>query len=107
MPPFFCASAMTCRASVVLPEDRPVDLDDAPARQAADAERDVEPEGARRDRLHVDRAVVGPQPHDRALAEVLLDVLERLVERLVLVHLPCDDAELRSVHVRSHLIYGL
>ena len=34
---------------------RPVDLDDAAARQAADAERDVEAERAGRDRLDVDR----------------------------------------------------
>jgi hypothetical protein len=34
---------------------RPVDLDDAPARQAADAERDVEAERARRNRLDLDR----------------------------------------------------
>ena len=34
---------------------RPVDLDDAAARQAADAERDVEAERAGRDRLDLDR----------------------------------------------------
>ena len=37
---------------------RPVDLDDAAARQAADAERDVEPERAGRDRLDLDRLLV-------------------------------------------------
>ena len=81
---------------------RPVDLDHAPARQAADAQRDVEPERARRDGLHLDALVVGAEPHDRALAEVLVDLIERGLERLLLVHAsPFDHAERRLFHRES------
>ena len=65
---------------------RPVDLDDAAARQAADAERDVEAERAGRDRLDVHRLVVLAEPHDRALAEGALDLGERGIQRLRLIH---------------------
>ena len=65
---------------------RPVDLDDAAARQAADAEGDVEPERARGHRLGLDRLLALAETHDRALAEGLLDLRERGIERLVLVH---------------------
>ena len=65
---------------------RPVDLDDAAARQAADAERDVEAERAGGDRLDLHRPVVLAEPHDRALAEGALDLGERGVQRLRLVH---------------------
>ena len=67
---------------------RPVDLHDPAARQAADAERDVEGDGAGRDHLER-RAGVVAQPHDRALAELLLDVGERGVEGLLAVCQPC------------------
>ena len=86
-PPFFCASATQWSASVVLPEDfGPEDLDHAPARQAADAERDVEPERAGGNGLHLDRLRRFAQPHDRALAERPLDLGEGGVERFRLVH---------------------
>ena len=67
---------------------RPVDLDDAAARQAADAERDVEPERAGRDGLDLHRLLALAEPHDRALAEGALDLRERRVEsfRLVFIH---------------------
>ena len=39
---------------------RSIDFDDAALRQTADAERDVEPERARRDRLDVDRLSLAP-----------------------------------------------
>ena len=57
-----------------------------PARQAADAEREVEAERAGRD--HLDLLVAGTRAHahDRALAEGPLDLRERGVERLVLFH---------------------
>ena len=59
MPPRFCASAMHVQRQRRLARGfRPVDLDDAALGQAADAERDVEPERAGRDRLDVDRLVV-------------------------------------------------
>jgi hypothetical protein len=43
---------------------RTVDFDDATARQAADAERDVEPERAGGHRLYVHRLHVLTKPHD-------------------------------------------
>ena len=88
MPPRFCASATTCSASVVLPEQfRPVNLDDAAARQAADAERDVEAERAGGDRLDLDRLLVLAEPHDRALAAIPLDLRDRRLQRLLFIHL--------------------
>jgi hypothetical protein len=54
---------------------RPVDLDDAAPRQAADAERDIEPERARRNRLDLDDALVLPSfmieplPNERSIWE--------------------------------------
>jgi hypothetical protein len=62
-----------------------VDLDDAPARQAADAERDVEPERAGRDDRQVVRDLRLAHLHDRALAELLLDLRQRGGERLALL----------------------
>ena len=63
---------------------RPVDLDDPAARQAADAEGDVEGDRAGRD--HLDRRPdVVAQAHDRALAELPVDLGEGGVERLVAV----------------------
>ncbi len=65
---------------------RAVDLDHAAARQAADAERDVETERARRDGLDLDGLLVLAEPHDRALAEGPLDLRQRRLQRLGLVH---------------------
>jgi hypothetical protein len=64
---------------------RSEDLDDAPARQAADAEREVEGERPGRDSAGRDLAVV-VHPHDRALAELALDLAERNVESLLAIH---------------------
>jgi hypothetical protein len=49
---------------------RPVNFDHAAARQAADAERDIEPERAGRDRLDLDAFLSAAQLHRRALAEM-------------------------------------
>ena len=65
---------------------RPVDFDHPAARQAADAERDVEPERAGGHDLDVHRLVVLAELHDRALAEIPLDLGQRRVQRLRLVH---------------------
>ena len=62
---------------------RPEDLDDAPARDAADPEREVERERAGRDRRNRDVGLVA-HAHDRALAERLLDLSERRRQRLIL-----------------------
>ncbi len=64
---------------------RPVDFDDPAARQAADAERDVEAERARRHRLDLHR-LLALEAHDRALAEGPFDLRQGGVERLGLVH---------------------
>ena len=63
---------------------RPVDLHDPAARQAAQAERDVEGDRARRDDLERCAGLV-TQAHHRALAELLLDLGERDVQRLLAV----------------------
>jgi hypothetical protein len=67
---------------------RPVDLDDPALGQAADAKRDVEAQRAGRGRLDLHRRAVGAKPHDRALAELPLDLRERAFQRLRLVHVP-------------------
>src|SRR5271166_2138379 len=65
---------------------RAVDLDDAAARHAADAQRQIQAERARRDHLDllVDAALA--HAHDRALAEGAFDLRQRGVECLVLFH---------------------
>src|SRR5690606_11816616 len=64
---------------------RPVDFDDAPARQTADTKRDIQTERSRRDHIDVvDRACIA-EAHDRALAELLFDLPERGGERLLAI----------------------
>ena len=65
---------------------RPVDLDHPAARQAADAERNIEAERAGGDGVHVHRLVVLAEPHDRALAEIALDLGERGIKGLRFIH---------------------
>ena len=63
---------------------RSVDLDDAPARKPADAERHVERDRSGRDDL--DRgAFVAAQAHDRPLAELAVDLGESRFEGLLAV----------------------
>src|SRR5262249_26872021 len=65
---------------------RPVDLHDAAARVAADAERDVQAERAARDgRDLVVEALPLLEPHDRALAVLLLDAGDGELEGGVLL----------------------
>src|SRR3954468_21018512 len=64
---------------------RPEDLDDPAAGQAPDAEREVERERTGGDGLHPDVALLA-EAHDGALPELLLDLAECHVERLVTVH---------------------
>ena len=61
------------------------DLDDAPARQAADAEREVERQRAGRDRADRDVRLVA-HLHHGALAEVALDLPEGDVQCLLAIH---------------------
>ena len=56
---------------------RPIDFDHTAARQAADAQGDVQPERAGRDGFDVFCHLVVAQAHDRALAELLLDLGQR------------------------------
>ena len=65
---------------------RPVDLDHAALRKPTNAKRDVEAERAGGDRLDFDGLLVLAKPHDRALAEGALDLGERGVQSLGLVH---------------------
>ena len=60
-------------------------LDDAAARQAADAEREVERERPRRDGADRDLGRV-VHLHHRALAELPLDLPQRDVECLLAIH---------------------
>ena len=60
---------------------RAEDLDDAAAGQAAHAERGVEGERSRGDGGDVD-LLAAPEPHDRALAELLVDLREGGLDRL-------------------------
>ena len=62
----------------------PVDLDDPPSRQTADAEGEVEREGARGDGLDRHRPLLA-HPHDGALAELLVDLGQRHVEGLLTI----------------------
>ena len=60
-----------------------VDLDDPPAREAADAQGQVEGDRAGRDGLDGHRRPLLAELHDRALAELLLDLGQRGVDGLV------------------------
>jgi len=87
MPPFFLALGHRVQRQRGLAGGfRAVNFHHPAARQAADAERDVQPERARRDGLDVHRAVVLAQFHHRALAELPLDLGERGGQGLGFVH---------------------
>jgi hypothetical protein len=66
---------------------RPVDLDDPPARVAADAQRQVEARRAAGEGLHLPIDAVFGHREDRALPELLLDGGNRQGDRLLLVGL--------------------
>ena len=77
---------------------RAEDLDDAAARQSADAERDIEPQRSCGNRLHLHRMLVLSEPHDGAFAEIPLDLTQRRFEGFLLVHvivIPFDHPEWR------------
>ena len=109
MPPFFWASAMVCSASVVLPDEfRPVDFHHPAARQAADAERDVEPERAGGNGLDIHGLVVLAEPHDRALAELALDLAQRGGKGFRFVHgRSFDETQGRLTHDVALLMAGI
>ncbi len=64
----------------------PIDFDDPPARHPADAERHVQRQRPRGDDGGAGPHRVLPQAHDRALAVLLLDLLERDLQHLVSFH---------------------
>ena len=74
---------MTCSASVVLPEDSGPKISmTRPRGTPPIAERVVDADGAGRDGLdRLDRALLA-EPHDRALAELLLDLADGQLDRL-------------------------
>ncbi len=61
------------------------DLDDPPSWQASDAERYVERHRTGRDGLDADSGVL-THPHDRSLAELLLNLAEGHIQCLVTLH---------------------
>ena len=72
---------------MVLPEPSgPKTSIDASARDAADAERDVERERAGGDGGDAGAHGVLAEPHDGALAVLLLDLLERDLQHLLAIH---------------------
>ena len=80
---------------------RPVDLDHTAARQAADAQGDVEAERTRRNGLDFRGRLVLAKPHDRAFAEGALDLRQGGVKGLGLVHGGSfHEAEIRLRHRR-------
>jgi hypothetical protein len=64
---------------------RAEDLDDSPARQPADAEREIERERPRRDGRDRHLGLVA-HAHDRPLAELALDLSECDIQSLLAVH---------------------
>ena len=65
---------------------RAVDFDDAAARQAADAERDIEAKRTCGNGVDVHRLHVLAEPHDRALAETALDLRQRGFKGFRFIH---------------------
>ena len=57
------------------------DLDDPPARHAADSERQIQRQRAGRDRADADLRALVAHAHDAALAELALDLRQRALER--------------------------
>ena len=64
----------------------PVNLENAPAGQTTDAEREIQPERAGRDHLDTLVTGLGSHTHDRAFAERTLDLRQCCIQRLVLLH---------------------
>ena len=83
---------------------RSEDLDDPPSRDAADAEREIERQGSRRDRPDLDLAV-GAEAHQQALAELLPDVGNRALESRVLGLGLLGRGVLQSCFLVCHLFF--
>ena len=75
MPPSFCASAMICSVSVVLPDDSGPKISmTRPLGHAADPQRVVQADRAGGDGGNRRNGVLLPEAHDRALAKLLFDL---------------------------------
>ncbi len=64
---------------------RSVNLDNATSRKATHAQSDIEPQGAGRNRLHLNN-LAAAKAHDRALAKGTLDLGYCCLDSLVLIH---------------------
>ena len=84
---------------------RPVNLDHPAARQAADAERDVEAQRTGRYRVGLEHLALA-ELHDRAFAEGAVDLRQRRLQRPLPVALfpPANDPQNCLSHHRSLLI---
>ena len=63
---------------------RPVDFNDASARNAADAQRQIQRKGAGRDAVNVHHGVVA-KAHNAAFAVCLFDLCERCLKRFLFI----------------------
>ncbi len=85
---------------------RPVDLNDASLRDAADAERRIQCQRTGWDGIDLEiRAVT--QTHNRALAEVFLDLPDGGIERLFLVVIGSLIGCFFSFHRLSSFLFGV
>src|ERR1019366_3378628 len=75
MPPAFCASAITCKAMVVLPEDSGPKI-------STTRQRGVERNRARRNHRDRDDGFLRPQPHNGPFAELLFNLCEGEIDCL-------------------------
>ena len=91
MPPFFCASAMTCSASVVLPElsGPKISMMRPRGRPPMPSAISSPSEPVEIDFDLGDGALA--ELHHRALAEIALDLAQRRGKRLVLIHGTLDN----------------
>ena len=86
VPPWLCAEAMMASVSVVLPEDSgSEDFDDAAARNAADAERDIKTQRTGGDRIHLVGGAGIAQAHDRTFAKLFFDLAQRGCESFLAI----------------------
>jgi len=83
-----------------------VDLDDAAARQAADAQRDVQAQRAGGDDLDVFQRLALAEAHDGALAELLLDLGEGGLQGLGFFGVQGFDGGVHAVLQRMAELWG-
>ncbi len=108
MPPFFCASAITCSASVVLPELSGPKISMMRPRGRPPMPRAISrpSEPVEMDSTWAIGALA--ELHHRALAEIALDLAQRCSQRLVLIHGTLDNPKRCGCcsHVESPLFHA-